>query len=326
MALFTRLSPRNHVEYATVCQAKQQIDVVIPVYNGAAFILDTLKTVFAQVLPDGWAMQVYVVDDASTDDTQARVRAACPQAQLVALSPNQGRSIARNQGAAAGQGELLCFLDSDCQYQKPQALAAYIQVLNAGADVSFGALHTDTPGFWGQYQQAVFVQRITQARQGNMQVMTSANFALRRSVFEGVQGFNADYTHYGFEDHDLLQRLLNAGCDIQFCANVVASHENDDTLGALCHKLNSSAQHSAPLFMQQHSRVYAAMSYARVDVRLRPALRYLNWLGAPLLPVLITIGERGVHWPLPYRLKKLYVQGVMALAYLRGSAKYDGGA
>jgi hypothetical protein len=50
----------------------------------------------------------------------------------------------------------------------------------------------------------------------------------------------------------------------------------------------------------------------------------LNWLGAPLLPVLIAIGERGVHWPLPYRLKKLYVQGVMALAYLRGSAQQGG--
>jgi len=302
----------------------QQIDVVIPVYNGAAYIIDTLKTVFAQVLPAGWAMQVYVVDDASTDDTQARVRAAYPQVQLVTLSPNQGRSIARNQGSAAGQGELLCFLDSDCQYQRPQALAAYIQVLNTGADVSFGALHTDTPGFWGQYQQAVFARRIAQARQGNMQVMTSANFALRRSVFEVVQGFNPDYTHYGFEDHDLFQRLLSANCKIQFCANVVASHENDDTLGALCHKLNISAQYSAPLFMQQYPQVYAAMPYAKVDMRLRPALRYLGWLGAPLLPVLIAIGERGVRWPLPYRLKKLYVQGVMALAYLRGSAQQGG--
>ena len=302
----------------------QQIDVVIPVYNGAACILDTLKAVFAQVLPDGWAMQVYVVDDASTDDTQARVRSAYPQVQIVASSPNQGRSIARNQGAAAGQGELLCFLDSDCQYQRPQALAAYIHLLNTSADVSFGALHTDAPGFWGQYQQAVYARRIAQARQGNMQVMTSANFALRRRVFEVVQGFNTDYTHYGFEDHDLLQRVLNAGYDIQFCANVVASHDNDDTLGVLCHKLNISAQHSAPLFMQQHSQVYASMSYAKVDVRLRPALRYLNWLGAPLLPVLIAIGERGVHWPLPYRLKKLYVQGVMALAYLRGSVQQGG--
>jgi glycosyltransferase involved in cell wall biosynthesis len=299
----------------------QQIDVVIPVYNGAACILDTLKAVFAQVLPDGWTMQVYVVNDASTDDTQARVRSAYPQVQIVALSPNQGRSIARNQGAAAGRGELLCFLDSDCQYQKPQALAAYIQVLNAGADVSFGALHTDSPGFWGRYQQAVFAQRIAQAQQGNMQVMTSANFALWRGVYEVVQGFNIDYTNYGFEDHDLIQRLLNAGYDIQFCANVVASHETDDTLGALCNKLKIGAQHSAPLFMQQHPQVYAAMSYAKVDMRLRPALCYLSWLGAPLLPVLIAIGERGVHWPLPYRLKKLYVQGVMALAYLRGSAQ-----
>ena len=217
--------------------AMQQIDVVIPTYNGADCILDTLKTVFAQVLPDGWSMQVYMVDDASTDETQALVRSTYPQAKIVELSPNQGRSIARNRGVAAGQGELLCFLDSDCQYQSTQVLAAYIQVLNAGADASFGPLDTDFPGFWGQYQRAVYAQRIAQAQQGNMQVMTSNNFVLRRSVFERVQGFYTGYTHYGFEDYDLLQRLLSAGCDIRFCANASANHKNNDTLGALCHKL-----------------------------------------------------------------------------------------
>jgi glycosyltransferase involved in cell wall biosynthesis len=297
----------------------QQIDVVIPVYNGADCILDTLKTVFAQILPEGWSMKVYVVDDASTDDTQVLVRTTYPQAHLVDLSPNQGRSIARNQGAAVGRGELLCFLDSDCQYQSRQAMAAYIEVLNESVDVSFGPLDTDLPGFWGQYQRAVYTRRIVQAQQGNIQVMTSNNFILRRSAFERIQGFYTGYTHYGFEDYDLLQRLLRTGCDIRFCENAAANHKNDDTLDALCHKLNISAQYSAPLFMQEHPQAYAAMSFAKVDARLHPALRYLSWLGTPLLPMLKTIGERGVYWPLPYRFKKLYLQGVMALSYLRGS-------
>jgi len=303
---------------------KRQIDVVIPVYNGADCILDTLKMVFAQVLPEGWVIQVCVVDDASTDATSALVRASYPHVQVAALNQNQGRSCARNRGAAAGQGELLCFLDSDCRYQKPDALASYIGMLNTGADVSFGALHTDSPGFWGQYQQSVFAQRNIQAQQGNIQVMTSANFALRRTVFEMIRGFNTGYTHYGFEDRDLIQRLLKAGCDIRFCADAAARHENGDSLSVLCHKLEISAQYSAPLFMQQHPQAYAAMSYAKVDMRLRPALRCLNWFSAPLLPVLIAIGERGVHWPLPYSMKKGYVQGVMALSYLHGSARWSG--
>ncbi len=302
----------------------QQIDIVIPVYNGAACILDTLKTVFAQVLPDGWAMQVYVVDDASTDNTRERVREAYPQVQLVTLNSNQGRSIARNKGAAAGQGELLCFLDCDCRHEELQALAAYIYVLSAGADMCFGALRTTSSDFWGEYQQAVYTSRIAEARQGNMQVMTTASCAMQRRMFDNLGGFSAGYTRYGFEDRDLLQRVLNAGYDVQFCANVVLVHENNDDLGALCHKLEISARHSAPLFMQQHPQIYAAMPYAKVDMRLHPALRYLNWLSAPLLPLLIATGDRGVHWPLPFRLKKLYVQGVLALAYLRGSARQGG--
>jgi GT2 family glycosyltransferase len=194
-------------------------------------------------------------------------------------------------------------------------------MLNAGADVSFGALLAGSTGFWGEYQQAVFAQRVAQARQGDVQAMTSANFALKREAFEVIQGFHTDYTHYGFEDCDFLQRLLDAGCDIRFCAEAVAFHESEDSLGELCRKLSVSAQYSAPLFMQQHPRAYADMSYAKVDMRIRPALRYLNWLSARLLPVLITVGERGVHWHLPYSMKKRYVQGVMALSYLRGSAQ-----
>ena len=298
----------------------RQIDVVIPVYNGAACILDTLDAVFSQVLPEDWVMQVYVVDDASTDDTQTLVRTAYPQAHIVALSPNQGRSYARNKGASAGHGELICFLDSDCQYQKPQVLAGYIEVLIAGADVSFGALRADAAGFWGKYQQSVFSERVAQARQGDVQVMTSANFALKRKAFEIVKGFHTGYTNYGFEDRDFLQRLLNAGCDIRFCAEAGAFHVSEDSLGVLCRKLSISAQYSAPLFMQQYPQAYAAMSYAKVDLRIRPALRYLNWLGTLLLPLLIAIGERGVRWHLPYSIKKLYVQGVMSLSYLRGSA------
>jgi hypothetical protein len=140
-------------------------------------------------------------------------------------------------------------------------------------------------------------------------------------VFETIHGFNSGYTHYGFEDRDLIQRLLDKGCDIRFCASAVALHANEDTLVELCKKLEASAQYSAPLFMQQHPKAYAAMHYAKVDARLYPALRLMNLVGALLLPVLITMGERGVHWPLPYSLKKWYVQGVMMLSYLHGSAQ-----
>lgn len=297
----------------------KHIDVVIPVYNGANSIIGTLNALFSQNLPQGWSLQVYIVDDASTDDTQAKVLSTYPQVEIVTLSSNQGRSCARNKGAAAGQGELLCFLDCDCQYQEPQALAGYIQVLDAGADVSFGALFTKSPGFWGQYQQAVFQQRVAQAKQGNMQVMTSANFALRRTVFEMVGGFDQAYTHYGFEDRDLIQRLLDADCDICFCASAVACHSNEDTLVGLCKKLEASAQYSAPLFMQEHPQAYAAMRYAKVDARLHPALRLLSWFGAPFLPLMITIGELGVLLPLPYSMKKSYIHGVLALSYLHGS-------
>jgi len=88
------------------------ISVVIPVYNGAAFIQRCLDSVFAQAFP---AEEVIVVDDGSTDDTpnildrnKTRIRAI--------RQANSGRSTARNAGLRAARGDYVAFLDADDQF------------------------------------------------------------------------------------------------------------------------------------------------------------------------------------------------------------------
>jgi hypothetical protein len=91
--------------------ARPTVSVVIPVRNRAYCIGPVLDALHQQT--DGGALEVIVVDDASTDATREVVAAHPIRPQLVALPRNRGAGAARNVGAARASGETLLFLDAD---------------------------------------------------------------------------------------------------------------------------------------------------------------------------------------------------------------------
>ncbi|WP_018232757.1 glycosyltransferase family 2 protein [Thioalkalivibrio thiocyanodenitrificans] len=88
-----------------------RVSVIIPAWNASAHIERALASVHAQaVVPPP---QVIVVDDASTDDTVARVRRADPDATILRHERNLGPAAARNRGLTAASAEFIAFLDAD---------------------------------------------------------------------------------------------------------------------------------------------------------------------------------------------------------------------
>jgi glycosyltransferase involved in cell wall biosynthesis len=87
------------------------VSVVIPAYNVARFIRETLDSVFAQTIAN---YEVIVVNDGSPD-TEEFERAIEPyRERLRYLSQeNRGASAARNAGLRAARGEWIAFLDAD---------------------------------------------------------------------------------------------------------------------------------------------------------------------------------------------------------------------
>jgi glycosyltransferase involved in cell wall biosynthesis len=87
------------------------ISVVIPLYNKAHTIFDTLKTVIAQSFTD---FEIVVVDDGSTDDSVKVIQEFLLDKRLRVISQtNQGVSAARNKGVEESKFELIAFLDAD---------------------------------------------------------------------------------------------------------------------------------------------------------------------------------------------------------------------
>lgn len=105
---------------------KGLVSIIIPTYNRAGRLPETLKSVFGQSYS---SFEVVLVDDGSTDDTAAVVAGSDPRLRYIRQA-NGGVSAARNRGLREARGEFICFLDSDDLWS-PWKIEAQLAVLKA---------------------------------------------------------------------------------------------------------------------------------------------------------------------------------------------------
>lgn len=96
-----------------------KISVVIPCYNCADYITETLQSVFEQTeLPD----EIVLVDDGSSDNTVSiilSIKDKHPEIEINLVQQiNSGPGAARNKGIEKATGEWIAFLDSDDKWRK----------------------------------------------------------------------------------------------------------------------------------------------------------------------------------------------------------------
>ena len=84
--------------------------VIIPVYNKAMFIEQTLKSVFAQTFID---FELIVVNDGSTDKSEVEILAFNDERMRYFVKENGGASTARNFGIEMAEADYITFLDAD---------------------------------------------------------------------------------------------------------------------------------------------------------------------------------------------------------------------
>lgn len=86
-----------------------RVSVIIPAYNGAAYISQAIESVLRHGSAD---LEVIVVDDGSTDET-SRVLEGFRGDVIVLYQENRGMASARNRGIRASSGEYIAFVDQD---------------------------------------------------------------------------------------------------------------------------------------------------------------------------------------------------------------------
>ena len=118
--------------------ANDLISVIIPAFNAAATIAETIESVQRQTYP---SLEILVVDDGSADDTGAIVAEIARHDKRVRLirQPNRGVAAARNHALSASQGRWIAPIDADDLWH-PTKLARQMARL-ARADKEVGVVY-----------------------------------------------------------------------------------------------------------------------------------------------------------------------------------------
>ena len=297
------------------------LDIVIPVYNDAPYLAESLTSIFKQQLPNHWSYHVYVVDDGS--DIAIRIDFPTDYSSnitILRLEQNSGASIARNEGAKAGDGEALLFLDADCSFSNSEALSSLIERYNQDFDVCFGQIHAPQGDFWARYQNNVAEERVVRFRAGERSCMTTAIFLVKRENFKSIGGFDEAY-HFGFEDRDLFIALIKSGAKLALLEDALVNHNDQLSLISVTKKLYGSGATSSARFREKYPEEYMNMSYAKADVRsLKGSLSFLAFTTKNITWPLIRAADWAIRKNLlPDFISTKLVKYLSGLAYLHGT-------
>ena len=181
------------------------VSVIIPCYGQAEFLGEAVASVVAQTWTD-W--EIVIVDDGSTDDTAQTARRLMEQhpGQRIRLlsQPNQGVSVARNNGIAMSTGRYILPLDADDMLQ-PLMLERTVALLEADRSVSIAYTDWQVTGTSSSILQAGPWERISMCV-GNRIPYSSL---YRRGVWALTGGYNPKQELW--EDYDFWLACLEKG-------------------------------------------------------------------------------------------------------------------
>jgi len=223
-----------------------RLSIIIVNYNTGGLLERCLFSVFENA-PDA-DVEVFVVDNASSDDSLQRISKFGRRLKLISNQENLGFARGCNKGLKESRGEYVLFLNPDTEIQAG-ALTKMISFMEAHKEVGFlvpkiclpnGEFQQDSIGpfpsllhillFWSSLGTIFpFVRRLVYRRylkpEGAFQVDwgTGACLLCRGELLEKLKGFDEDFFMY-HEDTDLCYRARRIGAKVYFYSGAEIVH------------------------------------------------------------------------------------------------------
>lgn len=195
------------------------ITVVIPLYNGARFIEESLNSALNQTLAPA---RINVVDDGSTDDGPEIVARMAQDRNITLIrKQNGGQASARNLGIAHAQTPLVALLDQDDIWY-PNHLSELIAPFRSIRYPELGWVYSNldeidgdgrmvTRGCLDQKPEIEHPKRSLAGCLTTDMFVLPTSCLISRQAFDSVGGF--DERLVGYEDDDLFLRMFRQGYD-----------------------------------------------------------------------------------------------------------------
>lgn len=171
------------------------VSFVVPSYNRAEVLCEVLSQLRPEKLP--FACETLVVDNASSDDSVARVRRHFPEVSVHALSENLG-TASRNVGLAEARGQYVMMLDDD-SYPLGDSLERGVERLQEDKARRLGAIAYRVRLRDGSYEAA-----------GISSSFVGCGALFRTADLKQAGGYPAGYLFYA-EEYDVAFELLRRG-------------------------------------------------------------------------------------------------------------------
>jgi len=112
----------------------ETVSIIVPVFNGEAYLSACLDSLLAQTLRD---LRVYLIDDGSTDRTPAVCgKYSALDGRITHIrQENRGVSAARNAGLRLARGEFVTFCDADDLWEREHLQTLVRAIRETGADM-----------------------------------------------------------------------------------------------------------------------------------------------------------------------------------------------
>ena len=207
---------------SSVSGAIPRLSLVLPCYNGAGYIEETLPRLFKWLRahePTVGPYEVILAEDGSTDDTVARARATGLPVEIVHMPRNLGKGAAVREGMKRATGQYRVFMDSDLPFD----LDLILRVLHYLDFKEFDVVVGSRAPSGASYS----VQRPATRRLGSVLFSEFVGRIVVSGVRDtqcGLKGFRADVAEYLFGqarvnrfafDVELLYLAFKNGFDVK---------------------------------------------------------------------------------------------------------------
>ena len=221
-----------------------KLSIVIVSYNVCRFVAQCLDSV--QRASGGIDAEVFVVDNASADDTVSYIGRHYPWVRLIANDDNLGFSRANNMAIRQAQGEYILLLNPDTivagstlrecvgfMDAHPQAGGLGVRMHNADGSLAPESRRA-IPSPWVSclkmlgFTKRYYMSHLSWDEPGRIEVVSGAFFMLRRKALDQVGLLDEDFFMYG-EDIDLSYRLLKGGWENWYHPSDIVHFKGEST-------------------------------------------------------------------------------------------------